>query len=446
MKYAALILSLVAAPMAMASGIEISGSSSTPVEITPESSSGLDRIYVIENAAGVTLSYRAASSSTTVEWETFSNLGGAYATPISVNRSGALTSYTLSADDCGFIIREGDRPHYYWIVNYANHQMDLQGMEVGSESDCSTTQLNIVGSGGDAIAYYTINGVRCELSRELQLSYKTLEYDSSKTSYQQVDYTTTVDHLQSSIHTTAPLCDTNFTLSGDRFLSAWGKPQQAVSSWYNTVAVAVTATATQTQRENDNEQSVTVTSLGGSAPVEIVFSAEVTDAAKFTQWQFSQSEDFDVVDLRYNQTEVTYTFNEYGTTYVRFVAADDSGDCEAYSETFTVEVGESQLLCPNAFSPGNQDGINDIWKVSYKSIVDFECYIFNRWGVKMATLTDPSQGWDGRYGGKIVNSGVYYYVIKARGSDGKKYNLSGDINIINYKQSSTSTSAGSSDE
>jgi hypothetical protein len=64
----------------------------------------------------------------------------------------------------------------------------------------------------------------------------------------------------------------------------------------------------------------------------------------------------------------------------------------------------------------------------------------------MATLTDPSQGWDGRYGGKIVNSGVYYYVIKARGSDGKKYNLSGDINIINYKQSSTSTSAGSSDE
>ena len=27
---------------------------------------------------------------------------------------------------------------------------------------------------------------------------------------------------------------------------------------------------------------------------------------------------------------------------------------------------------------------------------------------------------------------VYYYVIKARGADGKNYKLSGDINIVGY--------------
>jgi len=84
------------------------------------------------------------------------------------------------------------------------------------------------------------------------------------------------------------------------------------------------------------------------------------------------------------------------------------------------------------FSPGATEGVNDEWKVSYKSIISFECHIFNRWGIKVAEFNDPSQGWDGRHGGKVVPAGVYYYVIKARGADGKNYDLKGDINIINY--------------
>ena len=51
----------------------------------------------------------------------------------------------------------------------------------------------------------------------------------------------------------------------------------------------------------------------------------------------------------------------------------------------------------------------------------------------MCELSDPSQGWDGKYKGKYVKSGTYYYVIQARGADGQKYNLKGDINIINLK-------------
>ncbi len=99
-----------------------------------------------------------------------------------------------------------------------------------------------------------------------------------------------------------------------------------------------------------------------------------------------------------------------------------------------MSIGESRLSCPNAFSPGDSEGVNDEWKVSYRSLVEFECHIFNRWGVRLATLTDPSQGWDGRYKGRLVDPGAYYYVIKARGADGKSYNLGGDINIIRRKR------------
>ena len=105
-------------------------------------------------------------------------------------------------------------------------------------------------------------------------------------------------------------------------------------------------------------------------------------------------------------------------------------------------IGESRLEIPNAFSPGASPGVNDEWKVSYKSLVEFECHIFNRWGVKMCSFTDPALGWDGKYGCKLVPAGTYYYVIKARGSDGVEYKKSGDINIINYRNDSPSGSEG----
>lgn len=51
----------------------------------------------------------------------------------------------------------------------------------------------------------------------------------------------------------------------------------------------------------------------------------------------------------------------------------------------------------------------------------------------MYHFKDPAGGWDGRYKGKLVAPGVYYYVIKAKGADGKNYKRSGDINILRFK-------------
>ena len=108
------------------------------------------------------------------------------------------------------------------------------------------------------------------------------------------------------------------------------------------------------------------------------------------------------------------------------------------STVIKVTVSESKLVFPNAFSP-NGDEYNQIYKAKeYQSIIDFHAYIFNRWGQKLFEWTDPAQGWDGTYHGHDVKEGVYFVLVKARGADGREYNIRKDVNLLrNYNDTTT---------
>jgi gliding motility-associated-like protein len=43
---------------------------------------------------------------------------------------------------------------------------------------------------------------------------------------------------------------------------------------------------------------------------------------------------------------------------------------------------------------------------------DYQLDIFNRWGVKIATINDPSIGWNGKQGGEPMEDGVYAYRLQ----------------------------------
>lgn len=426
------LCAMAVAPQAVAQ-ISFSGHSHSVITETPAASTGLDAVYVIYDAAGVTASYTSPSGNTGVTWMSYGSLGGGFAEEVEgLTRAGATTSLTLGSGDSGFIIEDGTDRYYFYVVDYAAHPYDVTAIAPSAEQDCGQVSLDVTGSAA-AINYYTINGRSVELDRGITLSYATMMLDDDSKTYRVDQTDVNFAHLSAVIHAPAPLCDTEFVLEGDRFLAEWGMAETVVSVTTPAVAVEAYTSATQQSRDNANETGAGNEGLGGSAPAEVDFYAAVTDAAIFTEWQFSTYPDFDDIQLRISDPVTSYTFREQGTTYVRFVCANDAGTCEYTGTVYEVSIGQSTLLCPNAFSPGASEGVNDEWKVSYSSIVDFECHIFNRLGVKMTSFTDPSQGWDGRYNGKLVPAGVYYYVIKATGADGKKYNLSGDINIVNYK-------------
>lgn len=436
------ILSLILAAGTFASACAaVNFSGCRYVTVTPAASTGLESVFVAENCEGSKLTFAASSPSaaSAVRWSRFDAMGAAYATPVTDGEvQGNESSISLGAGDSGYLIEAEGRQTAVWVVDYARHEPTITAFSVNPDSDCDRVVFDATG-GFDRITYYSINGAPSVLNRGITVEYSDLSLPADATasdaSWEVVTETSTFNDITGPFSVPAPLCNTVFTLKGDAFAEAWGIGVTLMTDTYTARRVEAKTWASQGERNNDNEQNSVAggSGLGGSAPATVLFTALPSDAVIWGEWQFSATDDFADVINRFTDYAFDYTFTEAGTTYVRFVCADASGDCQYESETYAVSIGESKLLCPNAFSPHNEDGINDEWKVSYASLISFDCHIFNRWGKELFHTTNPATGWDGRVGGKFVPSGVYFYVIKAEGADGVKYNLSGDINIIGSK-------------
>ena len=402
---------------------------------TPEKTTGLQYLAVVPHSRGYRLSIEGLAGASGAKWSKFSNAGAAYAEPVDaslVSHEATSTSVSLTDGDAGYMVECTGNVYYAWVTDYSAHRLELTGINVLPESDCSYVSLGVNGK-GSGIAYYTITGRRMELSREMKLTYRTAKFNEETFSYEQTTKTIEIKHFDNTISAEAPYTDTDFTLEGDRFLEYWQEPLSVKTGYYQAVAVEATEKITQEVHDSDNQIKDGMEGvLGGSAPVVINLKAVTTDAAVFKEWQISKTREFEDYDITFPQENVDYVFNEAGTSYIRFQAADNSGKCMYTSEVTEVYVGESQLLIPNAFSPTTSPGVNDIWKVSYKSLIKFECHIFNSRGTKIYSFTNPDEGWDGKYKGKAVSPGVYYYVIVAEGSDGKHYKKAGDINIVGF--------------
>lgn len=416
--------------------ITVSGGGRPAYSYTPEASTGLNGgVFVIYSLDQATIEFSGEDDSL-VSWSKFGPSGAASSTPVAgAVQSGSLSTLNLTEADCGYAIEQNGRSYYLWVIDYSQAPLVLNGASVSNDSgQCELTTLMLDGS-GSKLNYYSINGAPKNLERELTISYMSLEWEEEALAYIQTAQTETIDNFSSTVQVTAPLCNTDFIISGDQILNYWGMEQSVSTGEYITTAVGVTAIAEQTYRDdvlNEDDRHPT-DYLGGSAPAEIEFQAYMTDAVTHIEWEFSDVEDFSTTIARYNDQTLRYTFREEGVTYVRLIGSNGTAECQAYSETFTVNIGEPRLEAPNAFSPGTSPGVNDEWKVAYKSIVSFKCWIFNKWGVQMCYLDSPDKGWDGKYRGKYVDPGVYYYVIEAKGANNQKIKLKGHINIMRSK-------------
>ena len=225
-------------------------------------------------------------------------------------------------------------------------------------------------------------------------------------------------------------------------------------------AVKMELTSLATAREDDpagnNERNrpTSQTLIAGSeysGPLEIAFYSNPTPGAQYYFWAVYKSAER--IATR-NDRDMRYTFSEPGA--YRVVCAVNNASCSSDSSEVNVQISESYLAVPNVFTP-NGDGKNDEFRVAYRSLKEFHCWVYNRWGKLVYEWTDPSKGWDGTINGRPAAEGAYYYVIRALGTDAAKnagymskiaytkkklgadesvigiYQMSGDINLIRGK-------------
>lgn len=96
-------------------------------------------------------------------------------------------------------------------------------------------------------------------------------------------------------------------------------------------------------------------------------------------------------------------------TYTLLAVAQ--GGCWKEDEVF-VKLLKAPVI-PNTFTP-NGDGINETWKIQYlESYPECRIRVFNRDGQAIyESLGYDITGWDGKYKGKTLPFGTYYYVIE----------------------------------
>ena len=183
----------------------------------------------------------------------------------------------------------------------------------------------------------------------------------------------------------------------------------------------------------------------GSAPIRVSLKANANDDIGWDshyEWRIFHDNDTVPYIIRYEEN-TDLEFNQSGLhrifLYAKFTKDGMTLEQNNEDSPLSITVAESILQMPNAFSP-NGDGINDIYKAKdgYQSLTEFHAYIFNRWGQKLFEWTNPADGWDGTHKGKPVKDGVYFCLVKAKGADGKTYNIKRDVNLLRgYIENST---------
>jgi gliding motility-associated-like protein len=140
-------------------------------------------------------------------------------------------------------------------------------------------------------------------------------------------------------------------------------------------------------------------------------------------------------------TGTTYTISnlEDDSRLEIIVTASGPSSCGTVSDTIecvTKDYIPVNIYFPGVFSP-NGDGINDIVFIQSNATVStiHSLRIMDRWGnlvfenIQFAP-NDPLEGWNGSFNGKVMNPGVYLYILEYETSYGDVERKVGDVTLL----------------
>jgi gliding motility-associated-like protein len=313
----------------------------------------------------------------------------------------------------GYMVKVGAERSVFWVFDY--EQLRPAITQVDAELSCSNTVLSLVGD-IPAMTYSRLNGRRMVYERRCRVEYMDAMWNEGSEMWVDSVAECELEFVNELTVGASPVV-TDFAIHDllaeqlDLALDTLRTPQ------YQPIALKAHPITITTTRGKKGETSNEVNRpyepddvLNMSAPLEVLFKSNGLNAAYY-QWRLYKGSE---LMLTRSDAEHRYTFMEKGN--YRAVVVVSNSDCELDSVEFTISVSESMLLIPNVFTP-NGDGANDEFRVAYRSLKEFHCWVYNRWGHLVYEWTDPAKGWDGTIGGKPAAEGAYFYVIRALGTD-----------------------------
>lgn len=404
--------------------------------ITKTDLAGIDYVFIF-NGINNSTTINYDSTATNVKWYKFNNANPIYS---------GVDAFDILDNGTGYYLEEANGHIItFWVIDYQKYLPNSSKLLINDiqNSPCENVSLSIIPR--IPILYYKkFSGDSINIPGNFEITYKALKWNG--TSWQ--DSITTVPVTQpttSTITVPAPFSDTYFILSGDQYAKELGLKYDSiiVSNKYTAVAVKCYPTSIVQTRDQTNEgdRPSNKTDVSGSAPLIMQFLSNANlPTTEFYKWEIFK-ENATQPFISHTDQDINYTFTDYGTYHVKLTVSN--AYCSYVDSTITITTSISAIYAPNVFTP-NGDGLNDEFRVAYKSITSFEAWVYNRWGRQVFHWTDPQKGWDGNINGRKATPGAYFYVIKALGADFNpnsqpnkithlrpgEYLLKGDINLL----------------
>ncbi|MCQ2210441.1 MAG: gliding motility-associated C-terminal domain-containing protein [Paludibacteraceae bacterium] len=175
-----------------------------------------------------------------------------------------------------------------------------------------------------------------------------------------------------------------------------------------------------------------------SGPLSLNFTCNANEMSNHYEWAIERGTNANQGEFRnafvlFEKDINAYVISDPDLYCIELTVSNIRNDSVCEHKSYgCLRIAESMLNIPNAFTP-NGDGTNDEFRVAYRSIESFYISIYDQWGRRVYESEDITKGWDGYVGSKLGTIGTYFYVIKAKGTDGEEYKEKGTINLIRSK-------------
>jgi gliding motility-associated-like protein len=286
------------------------------------------------------------------------------------------------------------------------------------------------------MTYLSLSDYQMPVRRTLQFTYDVFEMQAGDTIFSK---SVSVKSDSLFVITDIPTVNTTFDITEDGY--DW---KMTTDTFFTTAVNAFPQYSTSDKAENeideesgfehDSEGHVVYYFDGGatfrsSGPLYLDLKSNASPKVDDIQWQIASDSAFTNPYTIYNKPTIfNYKFSEAGTHCIKLIVKNKKSGCN-YESAGCFKIVSSALYIPNTFTP-NGDGKNDKFKVAYSSIKSYTCRIYNQWGRKIYDSDDITEGWDGKIGSSEAPTGVYFYIITAKGTDGTDYDKKGTLNLL----------------